>query len=177
MAKAATIESHISEMPQVRELAAKLAEAQAKLATEEAELDRLFGLLNPLPTSSTCSPNLDELGQLKAQQELPVARERYLTAKAAVLETKPRYEQARLEALRKLTDARNRARLPLLRQFADALDAAKVIGEEIQAFDRETVRLGGYAVEHPLPWLIDELPWRHGEASRIRQEVERLEGN
>lgn len=175
MAKTATIDIPVSGVPQVQELAAKLAEAQAELAAAEAELDYLSSILNPLPWTSTHTPAANELDALKALRQEPIARERYLMAKVLILEITPRYERARSEALRQLTEQRKRARLPLLRRFADALDAAKTIGDELLAFDLQTVRLGGSNPGHPFGQLLDDPPYRIGDASRVRVLVDQLE--
>lgn len=171
----AELDIPIDEQPEVAELKAKLAEAHAELVAAEAELDHLNGILNPLPWSSTHTPNVSELETLRARQQLPIAQERYLMAKVAVGEIQPRYEQARSAALSALNDTRSRARLPILQRFADALDRAKAIGDELTTFDQETAALGGRAPEHPYPVLCDERPYRQGEATRVRQLVEQLE--
>lgn len=171
----AELDIPIDEQHEVADLKAKLAEAHAELVAAEAELDHLHGILNPMSWSSTHTPNVSELDALRARQQLPIAHERYLMAKVAVQETQPRYEQARAVALRAFMDARNRARLPILQRFASSLEAARAISDELIAFDQETVQLGGRPVDHPLPQLSDELPYRHGEATRVRQLVEQLE--
>lgn len=171
----AELDIPIDEQPEVAELKTKLAEAQAELVAAEVERDHLYGILNPLPWSSTHTPNVSELDALRAHQQLPVAHDRYLMAKAAMLELKPYYEQARSAALAALNDARSRARLPLLRKFADSLDEARTIGDELTAFDQETVQLGGSTPGHPFPSLCDESPYRQGEATRVRHLVEQLE--
>ncbi|MDR4469107.1 MAG: hypothetical protein MRJ68_12570 [Nitrospira sp.] len=175
MAKTTQLDIPVSSVPEVQELAAKLAEARAEFGAAEAELDHLARILNPAPASSTHNAFVSELDVLKAQQQEPIARERYLLAKAQVLEMTPVYERTRAEALKRLTEARKKGRLPLLKQFAMALDAAAEIGETIRSFDEETVTLGGRAVEHPFAQLIDEPPYRPvGEASRIRRMVDEL---
>ena len=175
MPKSATIDIPVSEVPQVQELATKLTEAQTELAAAEAELDHLSSILNPLPWSSTHTPTFSELDVLRARHQEPFARERYLMAKAAVLESKPRYEQARSEALRQFTDARNRARLPILRRFSTALDEAVRIADELLAFDQETVRLGGSNPGHPFAQLLSDPPFRVGDAERVRGLVTQVE--
>lgn len=176
MAKTAQLDIPINEDPAVHELRTQLNEAQAELRASEEELHHHARILNPMPTSSTHNAFVSELDVLRAKQQEPAARMRYLEAKAQLLETQPRYEAARAEALRKLTEAREKGRLPLLKQFAMALDAAAEIGDKIRSFDEETVRLGGRPAEHPFAQLIDEPPFRPtGEASRVRREVERLE--
>ena len=175
MPKSATIDIHIDEHPEVRELRTTLHEAEAELRASEAKLDHLGNILNPLPWTSTHTPAVNELDVLKARQQEPLARERYLMAKAAVLESKPRYEQARREALRQFTDARNRARLPILRRFSTALDEAACIGDELLAFDLETVRLGGSNPGHPFAQLLSDPPFRVGDAERVRGLVTQVE--
>lgn len=175
MAKTPVLERALDDQPEVAELKMKLAEAQAELVAAEGELNALNRILNPLAASSEHTPNVSEIDHLRAGQQMPIAHARYIEAKAAVLELKPRYETIRAEAVRQLTDARNRARLPLLRRFANALEAAKAIGDEIQNFDHETRQLGGAQVAHPCAWLIDELPFRYGECWRVSRLVEELE--
>ena len=174
MAKTATIDIHIDEYPGVHELRTTLHEAEAELRASEEELDHLGNILNPLPWTSTHTPACNELDVLRARQQEPFARERYLVAKAAVLESKPRYEQARSEALRQFTDARNRARLPNLRRFSAALDEAARIGAEIRIYDQETARLGGSDPGHPFAQLLDDPPYRQGDATRVRNLVNEL---
>lgn len=175
MAKSAQLDVPINERPDVVGLHLKLAEAQVAVAAAEAELNHLSGIINPMSWSSTNTPAFTELDVLKARQQEPFARERFLLAKAELLEIKPRYEQARAEAVRTLTIARNRARLPILRRFADALEVARTIGDELLAFDLQTVRLGGSNPGHPFGQLLDDMPYRQGDATRVRQLVERLD--
>ena len=171
----AELNIHIDEQPEIKDLKRQLDEAQAELTAAEAELDHIGNILNPLPLSTPHTPNVSELEVLRARQQEPFVRERYLLAKAAVLEIKPRFEQARSAALHSFNDARSRARVTMLRRFADALAAAKDIGDGIQAYDQETVQLGGSRTEHPFPQLLDEPPFRHGEATRVLRLVEELE--
>lgn len=166
----------LDETPAVAEMKSKLDEAQAELVAAEAELNHLNRILDPLPASSDHTPNTSELDALRAQQELPVVRARHLMAKSAVLELKPRYQATRHEALQMLMAHRSATRSPLLRKYADALDQAAAIGYEILAFDQETVRLGGSSPGHPFAQLIDEPPYRMGDATRVRQSVNELEG-
>jgi hypothetical protein len=169
------LDTNIDDYAGVRELKAQLTEAHAELVAAEAELNHLHGILNPMPTSSTHAPTVSELEALRAKRELPFAQERYLLAKAAALEVQPQLEQARKKALQALTAERNRARLPLLQQFAGKLDEAKEIGEQILAFDLETIRLGGPTVGHPFGELLDDEPYRMGFASIVRTHVTALE--
>jgi hypothetical protein len=171
----AEFDTPINQGPELGDLKAKLVKAERELQAAEEELNSLSTILNPGLSTSSHTPNTTELDQLKARQQEPFARARFLEAKGAVLELKPRYEQMRLDVVRQLTDMRNRARLPLLKRFSEALDAAATIGDEILAFDRETVRLGGANPGHPFGQLIDERPYRQGEASRIREQVRQLE--
>ena len=175
MAKSAQLDIPINERLDVAELQSKLGEAQAELTAAEAELNLLTGILNPLSWSSTNTPSISELDAVRARQQEPFARERFLVAKAELLEIKPRYEQARAAALLAFTDARNRARLPILRRFADALEDARAIGDELLAFDLQTVRLGGSNPGHPFGQLLDDPPYRTGDATRVRDLVDRLE--
>ncbi|MBK9949206.1 MAG: hypothetical protein IPP12_18780 [Nitrospira sp.] len=173
----AELDIPIDEQPNVAELTTKLAEAQAELNAAEAELNHLTAILNPLPASSTHTPNVSELEALRARQQEPFAHERYVLAKTAVLELRPRVEAARIEALRHVTDVRTRARVPLLKRFSMALDEAARIGEELAVFDQETVQLGGSNPGHPFAQLLDEPPYRQGDATRVRQLVDTLEQN
>ena len=63
----------------------------------------------------------------------------------------------------------------MLRRYADALEEARVIGDELLAFDLHTVRLGGSNPGHPFAQLLDDPPYRTGEATRVRNLVEQLE--
>ncbi len=161
----------------VQELHAQLLEAEAELTAASSEVNALEAVISPLPSSSERFVRVSELDAIRARQQLPFAQERFFTARGSVLELRPRYQATRAEALRQLTDARNQARLPLLRQFADALDAAKTVGEELQAFDQETVQLGGSNPGHPFAQLLDEPPYRQGDATRVRQLIDTLEQN
>ena len=169
------LNARVDDQPEIQELKIKLIEAESELVAAQAELEDLSAILNPPLATSVCTPTITELEALKAGQQLPFARERYLIAKASVLEIRPTYERARGEALKACTDARSRARLPILRKFADALDDAKAIGDELLAFDQETVRLGGSPAGHPFPEFQDELPYREGWASCVRRIVKELE--
>ncbi len=171
----AELDIPIDEQPDVAELTTQLAEAQAELNAAEAELNHLTAILNPLPTSSERPSNVSELEALRARQQEPFAHERYVLAKTAVLELRPRVDAVRIEALRHLTDVRTRARVPLLKRFSMAMDEAARIGEELAVFDQETVRLGGSNPGHPFAQLIDEPPYRQGEATRIRDFVRVVE--
>lgn len=171
----ALLDAPIDERPEVRELRTKLSEAEAELRASEEELSRLSSILNPPSTSATCTPDHNEVTILRARQQIPVARENFLLAKATVLELKPRYERARAEAVQALTAERNRSRLEILKRFASALEDARDIGDELLAFDLHTVKLGGSNPGHPFGELLDSPPYRVGLASAVRQYVERLE--
>ncbi len=176
MAKA-TIEPNVSidDYPDVFELRVKLTEARAELKASEDELAHLHGILNPLLSSSSAAPMPTALDRLRAQQQRPFVEERHLLAKAVVLEIEPAYEHARAEAREQLNEARVQARLPLLRKFAKALEAAAAVGDELRSFDLETVALGGSDPGHPFAQLLDDEPYRQGDASRVRALVEKLE--
>lgn len=176
MAKA-TIEPNVSidDYPEVSELRIKLSEARAELKAAEDELAHLHSILNPLPSSSSAAPMPTAVDRLRAQQQRPFVEERHLLAKAVVLEIEPEYEHARAEARKQLNEARFETRLPLLRKFAKALEAAREVGDELRDFDQDTVMLGGQDPGHPFGMLLDEPPYRTGEATRVRALVDELE--
>lgn len=166
-----SVDSHAA----VQELHTQLREAEAELVAATGELNALERIITPLPSSSECGATATELDTIRARQQLPFAQERFFMAKASVLELRPRYDAARHEAVQTFTAARNKARLPILQRLASSLEATRVIGDELTAFDRETQELGGSAPGHPFPSLCDEPPYRQGEATRVRQLVEQLE--
>ena len=176
MAKA-TIEPNtcIDELPEVLELKLKLSEAQAELLAVQDELTHIQSILSPLPWSSSASPMPTELDMLRARQAEPFTNERLLMAKATILELTPQYEHARLSAREQLNEARHQARLPLLRKFARAIEAAQEAGHALRDYDFQSIQLGGQNPGTPYGLLLDELPYREGELSRVRVLLEELE--
>lgn len=165
----------IDERDDVADLHERLVAAHAELRAAESELNHVTKILSPVHATADTVSFQSEVSVLRARQELPAAEMRFTEAKAIWLELGPKYELARIAAAASLTTARNKARLPLLRKFVAALDAAKDAGEEIRAFDQETVRLGGSNPGHPFGQLLDDLPYRQGYASRVAELVKELE--
>ena len=175
MGSAIDEQTAVDSVPEVRQLKDKLDAAKAELEAAESELDHLHKTLNPLPATSEPAAPVSEVELLKAQHNIPFARERFLIAKAQVLEDQQAYDKVRREAVQRLNTSRSRARLPFLRRLADALEEAAEVGNALTEFDLETVALGGNSPGHPFPDLSDSPPYRQGIASRVRQLVNELE--
>src|SRR5690242_5790455 len=89
----------VDQCEEVAELHGQLMEALAELKASEAELDQLNRILDPLPASAdTTSSFQSEIETLRAHQQLPIAKMRFMEARAAWLELAPRYERARSAA-------------------------------------------------------------------------------
>lgn len=126
-----------------------------------AELDRLCA---PVVDSSDRTPPPDRLMVLQAQAKLPALRLELWEREAALDTARKAHLHAVAEAVKQLEAARSEPRRALVRRLFDALDEAKVLAEQVEAFDLETRALGGTPPSHPFSELIDE-PYRPGMVS------------
>lgn len=115
------------------------------IAARVRELDRL------------CAPDTehpDRLAQVRAQAALPAARLELWEREAALEQARMAHLQAVAAATRVLEEARREPRKQMIRQLLDVLHDAQKIANDIQAFDDQTMALGGKPPLAPIGELL-----------------------
>lgn len=152
-----TVNTAVSDVPEVKKTKAELDEAYQAHENINQRINDLGRLCTPVfDTSSNHTTPPSRLQVAHAQATLPGLRLQLIEREIAVEETELNHQRAVTHATRTLEEARIEPRKVMIAELFELLCQAQQLAKDIEAFDTQTMVLGGKPPLAPVAELVSD---------------------